>query len=175
MKLIGIGSKKRSGKDTFAAMLKVHLPGKSMTTAFAYGLKLEVCSACKITMEELEKDKHIFRPILQWWGTEFRRYWGKNENYWVNKTEQLYQATRELGTYRNFLLTDVRFRNEATYIKSKGGILINVVRNTGELDMHGSETSLDHYDKWDHVVDNNGTLEDLEKQAKFIGGKIYEK
>lgn len=166
--LIGLGHKKQSGKDTFAKFLKDHLSGYTWTTAFALPLKMQVAAACGISLEELEQNKAIFRPILQWWGTEFRRKYQKNDNYWINEMEKCYQEV----SCKNFIITDCRFRNEATYIKAKGGILINVRRTTGELDSHGSECDLDQYEHWDYNVNNDGSLEELEKQAKYIASKI---
>ena len=51
-------------------------------------------------------------------------------------------------------------------------------RESDELNLsqknHISETILDNYDKFDYVIDNSGTLEDLENKAKEILEKIGE-
>jgi hypothetical protein len=70
--------------------------------------------------------------------------------------------------YSNWIITDVRFPNEAEAIKQRDGKLIVVRRNTNDTDTHPSEVALDSYDKWDFIVPNTGTLEDLLYQAKFI-------
>lgn len=62
----------------------------------------------------------------------------------------------------NWIISDVRFPNEAKAIKDKGGILIRVTRpgfeDTGQ---HLSEIALDSYDNFDHIIINDGTIEDL--------------
>ena len=77
----------------------------------------------------------------------------------------------------NWIITDVRFPNEAQAIKDRGGIVIRV--NRLDVDkfttnfpqtLHPSETALDDY-KFDHVIDNNGSLEELIgkiKQLKLV-------
>lgn len=68
----------------------------------------------------------------------------------------------------NWIITDVRYKNEADAIKSLGGILIRVDRNTELNDDHISETALDDYDGWDYVIDNNGTLGDLRNKVREL-------
>lgn len=75
----------------------------------------------------------------------------------------------------NWVITDVRYPNEAEAIKNLGGILIRIDRNTEFIDNHISETALDDYNGWDYVIDNNGTFASLFNQVKEIYGKIREK
>lgn len=64
--------------------------------------------------------------------------------------------------YPNWLITDVRFPNEAKSIKSRQGFLIRVNRPSVETnDSHESEIALDNYEDFDLVIDNSGTIEDL--------------
>lgn len=69
----------------------------------------------------------------------------------------------------NWIITDTRFPNEADAVKSRGGINIRLQRNSDldNNDIHVSETALDFY-KFDYVVDNNGTIEDLIIKVKEI-------
>ena len=86
--------------------------------------------------------------------------------------------------YPNWIITDVRFPNEAKAITDKGGINIRLQRNsfkwidTDALAMetgkdiphvkeHESETALDLY-KFDYVINNNGTIEELIEKVKEI-------
>jgi hypothetical protein len=69
----------------------------------------------------------------------------------------------------NWIITDVRFPNEANIIKEKGGILLRVNRvSNNPISNHPSETSLDNYDKFDYTIENNGTLEELLEEVKSI-------
>lgn len=69
--------------------------------------------------------------------------------------------------YPNWIITDVRFPNEAKAVKDRGGILIRINRpgfeNTGD---HLSEIALDDYKNFDTIIINDGTIEDLSKKIK---------
>jgi hypothetical protein len=71
-----------------------------------------------------------------------------------------------LGQYPNWIITDVRFPNEAKAVKNHGGILIrinrtNLVNDDSLKNEHPSETSLDNYDDFDYVINNDGSIADL--------------
>ena len=88
----------------------------------------------------------------------------------------------------NWIITDVRFPNEVKAIKDRGGIVIRVERpeevvathqvflenNKGNciksitLGEHPSETALDDYKDFDHVIDNNGSIEELVEKIKKL-------
>ena len=71
--------------------------------------------------------------------------------------------------YPNWIITDTRFPNELQAVKDKGGITIKVVRP--ETDYlagdHASETALDK-SKFDYVIVNDGTMDDLVKKIEKI-------
>lgn len=82
--------------------------------------------------------------------------------------------------YPNWIITDVRFPNEAQAIKEKEGIVIRVNRQEKEVidlpggratftlnavDLHPSETSLDDWE-FDWVIENNGSIEELIERVK---------
>lgn len=81
-------------------------------------------------------------------------------------------------TYPNWIITDVRFPNEAKVIKDRGGILIRIDRDyvlRGGLEdpklQHESETALDNYQNFDYIIQNDGTIEELiEKIKKIVDG-----
>lgn len=170
MKLVGIGYKKGSGKDTFAKMLSVHF-NQCVITGFADALKHQVADVCGIEIEEIEKNKPLFRPMLQWWGTDFRRIYGKDENYWIREMEYKYNIYKR-NSDELMIISDVRFPNEAEFVRAKEGYLIEMIRNTDSNDKHSSETSLDNYTGWNRCIDNTRTLEDLEKIAASVAEVI---
>lgn len=129
--------------------------------------------------------EYNYRDMLQRLGTEAMRN-QIHENVWVNALFADYKST----TYRSevpvraagfidteifpkWIITDTRFPNEAKVIKEKNGILIRVKRtqflSVGSLATHEhpSETALDDY-KFDHVIDNDGTLEELIEKVREI-------
>lgn len=75
----------------------------------------------------------------------------------------------KLEKYPNWIITDVRFPNEAKSIKDRSGIVIRVNRGDKKPseNLHESETALDDY-KFDYVIENNGTLEELVSRVKEV-------
>jgi dephospho-CoA kinase len=66
----------------------------------------------------------------------------------------------------DWIITDVRFPNEFKAIKERNGMLIKVIRDTGKVSAHISETALDYENRWDCVIDNNGTIEELKVKVE---------
>jgi len=146
------------------------------------------------------KHEYTVREILQRVGTEAMRN-VIHENVWVNalfadyKSEYrnnpfyndkgIYDVTEEDELLHqpmtsNWIITDTRFVNEAEAIKSRGGLLIRVNRNTDgfakhaanffhqPFEEHPSETALDSYTGFDYIVDNDSTIESLIEKIKII-------
>src|ERR1019366_6100180 len=125
MILIGISGKKLTGKNTVARFISSNTTLKCEEFAFADSLKNEVAQICKVSRDELERNKPKFRTLLQAWGVYRRESLG--EDYWVKQLIiKLLKSEAELA-----LITDVRFQNEAGYIKEMGGSLVRVSRDTG--------------------------------------------
>ena len=143
MKLIGITGYKQSGKDTLAREIMYRMaPRFSVRHSFADALKREVADALGISVDEIERNKALFRPILQWWGTDWRRNMF-GANYWINKWEERLLKLQELHRPAVIIATDVRFENEAEAIRKHDGIIIRVVRPGVVSDGHASETEMD--------------------------------
>lgn len=77
------------------------------------------------------------------------------------------------------IVTDCRYPNEAEFIKSKGGILIKIIRPnheestiTGEQAKHASETQIDSL-PYDYLITNNGTLEDFKTQIVLLMESLW--
>ena len=129
------------------------------------------------------------RWILQNWGTEVCR---KNfhDDIWIASLENKLRTSTD-----DIVISDCRFPNEIAAIKKAGGRVVRVVRgvepewyqlavsrNRGpngnsswalsgrrleQLGVHASETAWVGT-KFDAVLDNNGTLEDLYQQVKKL-------
>ena len=135
------------------------------------------------------------REFLQLLGTEAIRE-GLHTNAWVNALFADYKEKQDdLGpsghttyptySYPNWIITDTRFPNEAKVIKDRGGIIVRVERGFDDLKigphelriqrdpstLHSSETALDDW-KFDYVIDNSGSLEDLEEKVKELLNNI---
>lgn len=127
---------------------------------------------------KLPKPKEKDRKLLQYLGTE----WGRSisQTIWVDifkrSVEELNNpdAFDFCNLFTNVIVTndDTRFDNEAQAIKELGGIVVRIVGrapagetavNTG----HSSECGVsDEY--VDFVIDNSGSLEQLEMQIKAL-------
>jgi hypothetical protein len=127
-----------------------------------------------------------FRPLtvrefLQNLGTNAMRN-GLHDNVWVNALFSDYTLTEygddEQGHYPNWIITDVRFPNEAQAIKDKKGIIIRIDRpGMKPINDHPSEVGLDNW-KFDYKIANVSdeialmfTVENILKHAKILNGK----
>jgi hypothetical protein len=70
----------------------------------------------------------------------------------------------------NWVVSDVRFKNEADYIKKMGGLLIRLngdptsLRENDQRDMnHASEVELDNYEGFDLIFENKPPIENLDR------------
>lgn len=140
--------------------------GDVVQIAFADALKDEVAAACGVTKTFIEQNKDKFRLILQGWGTDFRRgIYG--DDYWIKQC--LFKMTRQPDYVNMIILTDVRFPNEADVVHQAGGKLFRVTRclPSNNDDIHPSEIALDNY-KFDDVIENNGSMEQLRIQVNHL-------
>jgi hypothetical protein len=95
-----------------------------------------------VDRQELEDAKGVFRPFLQWLGSEFAREYLGNTNCWLNIFEETL-----LGDYfeADVVCDDVRFPNEADYLRDLGFQIIRIHRNeTERLASIGSTEHLGH-------------------------------
>lgn len=65
------------------------------------------------------------RQILQWWGTEYRR--SQHDRYWTRAMLSRLVGYQRGGESR-FVITDVRFDNEADTVRGAGGSIWQVTR-----------------------------------------------
>jgi hypothetical protein len=107
------------------------------------------------------------RDFLQKLGTDAMRI-GLHDNVWVNALMADYVNDDETGKLPNWIITDVRFPNEAQAIKDKGGIIIRVDRQgVSPINNHPSETGLDGW-KFDYTIVNLSDIFDLKETVKGI-------
>jgi len=114
------------------------------------------------------------RDFLQKLGTDALRI-GLHDNVWVNALMSDYVNDDQTGELPNWIITDVRFPNEAQAIKDKGGIMIRIDRpGVSPINDHPSETGLDGW-KFDYRIANvsdiytlKETIRGILKHAKII-------
>lgn len=113
------------------------------------------------------------RDILQFVGTDIMRYFVPDYHVEV--------IFRSIPTEKNFIITDIRFPNEAKVVLDNGGYLVRIKRdfslrseNGVKIDTnHLSETALDSWSEWSYVLNNNtNSLDTLYKDIDNMVGDI---
>jgi len=68
----------------------------------------------------VSSNKDILRPLIQWWGTDYRRE--QNVNYWTGRLASRHRAVMRQGG--RTVIDDVRFENEMQRVVDLGGVLV---------------------------------------------------
>ncbi|MFJ4193969.1 deoxynucleotide monophosphate kinase [Pseudomonas sp. NPDC089534] len=166
--LIGLAGRARSGKDTAAQHLVNHHGFQSY--AFADPLRdglMHIFNLSPCDFEGDQKEQPLPwlgrspRQLMQSLGTE----WGRNcvhPDLWLLLAAQnLDLLARTHDTARGFVVSDLRFNNEADFIRDRGGVVIHLTRTgASRVNPHPSENGVEQAagDLW---LPNNGTVEEL--------------
>jgi hypothetical protein len=115
--------------------------------------------------------KYTYRDLLQKIGTDCMRDI-IHENVWVNALMVNYlpphqSLDNKVEMYPNWIITDMRFPNELKAVKDRNGITIRLQKGLDTNEGHLSETALDLV-KFDYIINNNGSIEDLIENVKEI-------
>lgn len=164
--IIGLSGYANAGKDSVAQILVEKFGYKRMAFADAirdilYTLDpltnngLHVKSVVDDYGWDIAKQDIEIRRLLQVLGTEVgRNVFG--DDVWVDV------LISKLEPMDKVVITDVRFQNEAREIHNLAGVLWRINRDgVSAVNEHISETQMDQY-LFDEIVDNDGSLEDLE-------------
>lgn len=170
MQIILIGGKARSGKDTTADIFIKELEQKGKKVCrVQVGQYIKYYATKYFGWDGQEETKP--RDLLNKLGTDIIRE-KIDPDFHVDR---LIQDIKVLSYfYDTFIVSDIRFPVEIEKTKSvfDNVISIKVQRQSDELNdaqkKHISENMLDNYDGFDYIIDNNGSLEELEIKAKNI-------
>lgn len=177
--IIGLGHQARVGKDTAARYLVENYGFQRYAFAdklkeFTYAANPAVRAIVDDCRGDWEQAKeHAFiREALQYTGAAGRQVF--NEDYWVDLVLDQITA-RPTWIKEDFVITDVRYPNEAGAIVALGGAVIRITRpGYSAVNNHASETALDGFE-YDATVVNDSTPEELGKRVlvaaqQVIGG-----
>lgn len=140
-------------------------------------------------------DNFTPRKALQLMGTEV----GRNvfhPNLWVDALENRIDEARHKAGNPNYVITDVRFPNEMKMIRRLGGKIVRVKRGPDPVWYHAAEETnilsnntiqklLEfpdiHYSEWawigspdiNYIINNEGTLKDLEEIVDNLLNEEY--
>lgn len=192
MILIGLGNKARQGKNFVANYMREAFPSLQ-EYAFANELKKYCLENHDKLVDEFYrvnsmhpmknllywKDDPIYgcTTILQWYGTYKRQ---ENPDFWIKLVaEKLNREKPDVA-----VITDVRFPNEADFVKFENGFLVQVIRfkedgtqflDPGRDPNHISETALDDYMGWDYIIRvKDGDLDALKHKSLGVLSNILD-
>lgn len=154
--LVGFSGYSQSGKDTAAAALFPRYTRR----AFADALKREYAEAHGITVAELERDKEKHRPGLVELG---RRRREEDPDYWIKRLD--------LTGLSDIVITDVRYPNEAKWVLNQGGEVIYIFRpdvHPANKEEQMSIAAILQECLFNHVIHNDGTVEELHEKVRSI-------
>lgn len=169
-KLIGLAGAARSGKDTTGEILS-RLLGYP-TYALASPIKEHCNGLCYWDERHSNGDlKEVVDPFwgfsprhaYQTMGTEWARTLLRDD-FWLKRAEKVYEE------HGSLIVTDIRFQNEADFIRKNGGQIIHVVRDGAQKILaHSSELGIDQLPE-DVILYNNTTIENLELNLQGLSG-----
>ena len=174
--LIGLTGAAGSGKNVAASYLEERYA--FVPLAFADPLRdmlgallphVDLDSAWMVERALKEQPVHVigtsYRALAQTLGTE----WGRgcvHPDLWLRIAE--YRANQALGGGDHVVLTDVRFPNEAAWLRAAGGTLVRIERDSAPpVRAHESEQ---HHRalRADHVLLNHSSLAALEHRIDAL-------
>lgn len=163
--LVGLGHKARQGKDTVAAGLLQCYPNTSRRVAFADAVK----AVCRVNHGMTAKDPALLQQI----GVGRRQ---TDPDIWIRAVAWQAQEWEDHQHYvQMIIIPDLRFPNEAEWVKRHGGVVLDVRRYRADGSRviaddrdpaHESETALDGY-AFNGIVDNIEAQPDRAVDAAF--------
>ena len=166
--LLGLAGPARSGKSTAADhLVRNHLLEHY---AFADPLRSGLMEIFNLDPEDFEgakKEQPVDwlgrspRELMQSMGTEWARQM-VHPDVWVKLAEQnLNYLENSLTSVVGFVVSDVRFENEAELIRERGGTILHIARpDAPAVNPHSSETGI-QVKQPDLIVRNTGDREQL--------------
>ena len=162
-----VSGKARSGKNSVCEIIKNHYKDlKVINLAYADTLK---DYAMKITSWDGSEETKP-RELLQNLGVELIKTY-------IDDSMLVRRMVEDIKVYSYFYdvitISDARFPNEIDIIKDNFSnvISIRVLRDekndlTEKQNKHATEISMNDYSNYDYVINNNDTLENLEKEVR---------
>ena len=167
--IIGFAGKARSGKDTAGTYLVDNY--QFLRYSFAQPLKDATKIMFHLTDKQIENKEKPAEPwgrspreLYQRLGTDIAR--NIDINVWV-KGADIFMRN---NPGRSIVVTDVRFSNEAFWIRDQGGIVVYLQSDTRgiyENGEHSSENGMKG-DDVDIIIQNDGTINALHEKLEEL-------
>lgn len=179
--LIGIHGPLNGGKDTVATYIQAKFPDKFGRYAFARPLKEACVALFGFSMDQME-DRLLKEQVDPFWGfaprkalqllgTEYGRGMLRDD-VWIKRAEQ--EFLKNAKSSRGTIITDVRFPNEAEWIRDQENAMLIYLEVPGlERDSrynHASEAGIQYDELIDLKIinDKSAGLDSLFKQIDNI-------
>ena len=179
--IVGLCGKSGAGKDAVGKILTENVKGFHRL-AFADALKRDVYELNSVDdvgngmslataidnfgWDSAKRRFPVIRAELQSYGMRMREEHGAD--YWISRLEKERVRVGKGLDDQHFVICDVRMPNEAEYVMSMSGMLIDVRRPQSEHSLSG--TAAAHVSEsmsigTPYVINNDGTLNDLKDQV----------
>lgn len=172
-KIIILTGKAQSGKNISANIIKEYYEKQNKKTVIiAYAKYLKDYAKEIINWDGKEENKP--RELLQQLGVELIKN-QIDENMLINRIKE------DIKVYEYFfdviIISDARFETEIEEIKKDNKVTVIKIEGkqnnlTSEQQNHITETALNNYNKYDYVIENTKTLEELKNEIKKIMEEI---
>jgi len=185
---IGLGHRKRTGKDTFASMLSGELMyNKGLRVAirsFARPLKVQAAQIygwAGLEVPEVYEQKateYLREVTLPAIGKTPREIWIEfgmkmREIYPDTWLDILLKDENNID-YDVIIIPDTRFPNECTGILDHNGLLYRILNDRVEVSDDRADNALvGHEAVWTGDINNNSTLRGLADQARNLADEIH--
>ena len=169
--VIGLHGRARSGKDTVANFILSHRGGYVYSFADPIRAML-VPLGIDMSDPYWQANKEAIIPalgasprrLMQTLGTE----WGRqliNPDFWLILAKQVL-----INYGPGMVVADVRFENEAEWVRSQGGRVIHIERPSAvAVEAHASEAGIKFKgEEGDFKIINGGSLEDLQQTIREV-------
>jgi len=172
-----ICGKARHGKTTSGNMINNIYAKKNMKVANTL-IALYLKSYVKQFFGWDGSDETKPRDLLQELGTDIIRKKLNKPKFFINRTIEDIEILSNF--FEAIIIDDIRFPEEIEDIKQKYpntiSIKINRPNFESELNLkqqqHATEIALNNYNEYDYVIENDGTLEDLQNKLEEIVKKV---
>lgn len=180
---IGITGKARSGKDTVAKRLVEH--HGFIRNAFADPLKRAGQQMFMLTEEQTWSDE-FKEKVIEYWGLSPRQMFQKigteggrqvfGDDLWLRRLDIHFKAYSPVS---NYVVSDVRFENEAEFLRERGFTILHIASDRGTVlegstQRHASEMGISFDPAYDVSLDNSGSFSDLYAQVDSIVDALRE-
>ena len=166
--LIGLTGYAGTGKDTVREVLESHdYTGLAFADSIR-GMLRELLASNGISTSFMD-DRALKETVIPELGVSYRHMaqtlgteWGRNlqPDFWLRIAGAFMDDRVDDGD-THFVISDVRFANEAEWVRERGGVIWRVHRAAATpVRPHVSEAEIDHITP-DWTIHNNGSFEDL--------------